>query len=386
VGATYPHVRVEGGPLERGRQYGEATRDRVCLSVEAYREVFGHLTGWSWERVLEEARPYEVPIAAYGRKYVEEMQGIAAGAGLSFDDVLAINVRTEVMFSARARLASGLAGGAPSECSSFAVLPQASASGSTLVGQNWDWLPHSFETVVVLEAEQDEGPDFVTVVEAGLLAKTGLNSAGIGLVTNALVTDADRGEPGVPYHVVLRAILDAETIADALAAIQRQPRSSSAGYLVAHEDGLAAYVEGAPGDFSQLFLLFPERGVLLHTNHFVSPSFAGKDVMIWASPDSPFRLERLRSLVENAERLLTVETFTAALADHAGHPFGVCCHPDRRAAPVDQSATIASVVMELDRRRVWVADGPPCAAEYRELDYGEFLSKRPSVRPAESLA
>ena len=36
---------------------------------------------------------------------------------------------------------------------------------------------------------QDDGPDFVTVVEAGLLAKTGMNSSGIGLATNALVTD-----------------------------------------------------------------------------------------------------------------------------------------------------------------------------------------------------
>jgi isopenicillin-N N-acyltransferase-like protein len=385
VSGTYPHVRVEGGPRERGRQYGEAARDRVRLSVEAYREVFQHCAGWDWARVHEEARPYEAPIAAYGQKYVDELRGIAEGAGVSFEDVLAINVRTEVMFSAKAT-AARVSGGQPAECSSFAVLPEASESGATLVGQNWDWLPHSFETVVVLEAAQDEGPDFVTVVEAGLLAKTGLNSAGIGLVTNALVTDADRGQPGVPYHVVLRAILDAETIAEALAAIQRQPRSSSAGYLVAHDDGLAAYVEGAPGDFSQLFLLFPEGGVLLHTNHFVSPAFAGKDVMIWASPDSPFRLERLRSLVRSAERPLGADVFTAALADHAGYPFGICCHPDYRAAPPDQGATIASVVMELDRRRVWIADGPPCTAEYRELDYGGFLSKPAAVRPAESLA
>ena len=62
------------------------------------------------------------------------------------------------------------------ECSAFASLPAASAEAHTLVGQNSDWRLHSFDTVVVLEARQDEGPDFVTVVEAGLLAKTGMNS------------------------------------------------------------------------------------------------------------------------------------------------------------------------------------------------------------------
>ncbi len=253
------------------------------------------------------------------------------------------------------------------------------------MGQNWDWLPHSYETVVVLEAIQDEGPDFVTIVEAGLLAKTGLNSAGIGLCTNALVTDADRGEPGVPYHVVLRAILDAETITDALTTIQRQPRSSSAGYLIAHDDGLAVYVESAPGDFTQLHLVFPEQGVLLHTNHFVSAAYPGKDVSVWAMPDSPFRLERLRSLVRGAGVPLSVETFTAALSDHAGHPFGVCSHRDVRAPEPEQGATILSVVMELDRRRISIADGTPCTAEYRMLDYDAFLSKAPVVRAAEML-
>jgi isopenicillin-N N-acyltransferase-like protein len=373
-------VRVEGGARERGRQYGEQARDRIRLSVAAYGEVFEHWAGWGWPRVVEEARRYEGPIADYGGRYLEEIRGIAEGAGLPFEDVLAINVRTEVMFAARARQAAVLSDAGPGECSAFAVLPEASAAGTTLVGQNWDWLLHTFDTVVLLETVQEDGPDFVTAVEAGLLAKTGLNSSGIGLATNALVTDADRGEPGVPYHVVLRAILDAETIADALAAIQRARRSSSAGYLVAHEDGLAVCVEAAPGDFSRLFLLFPERGVLLHTNHFVSPSFDAKDVSRWAIPDSPFRLERLRSVVEAARPGLSVDTFANALGDHAGYPLAVCCHPDPRLDPLDQGATVVSVLMELDRRRLWVADGSPCSTPYRELDYSEFLSKPSPLR------
>ena len=50
----------------------------------------------------------------------------------------------------------------------------------------------------------------------------------------ALVTDADVGEPGLPYHVLLRAVLDCATVTDALAALQGGARSSSANYLVAH--------------------------------------------------------------------------------------------------------------------------------------------------------
>ena len=245
MSTEFPHIRVEGDARGRGRQYGEQARERIRLSREAYAEVFAHYAGWDWAKVTDEARRYKPAIAAYDERYLEEMRGIAEGAAMPAEDVLALNVRTEVMFAAKARQAAGVA--TPHECSSFAVLPEASADGHTLVGQNWDWLLHCFETVVVLEAVQDEGPDFVTVVEAGLLAKAGMNSSGIGLATNALVTDHDVGKPAIPYHVTLRAILDSETISDSLVALQRAPRSASANYLVVHEDGIAIDIEGAPG-------------------------------------------------------------------------------------------------------------------------------------------
>ena len=133
------------------------------------------------------------------------------------------------------------------------------------------------------------------MVEAGLLAKTGMNASGLGLVTNALVTDADTGEPGLPYHVLLRAILDCGTVTDALKVLQAGLRSSSANYLIAHASGAALDVEAAPGDFTRLYPRFPEDGVLLHTNHFLAPRIDPVDLSLWAMPDSAVRLQRLRA-------------------------------------------------------------------------------------------
>ena len=380
--SVFPHVRVEGSALDRGRQYGRQATDRVHRSVAAYRDVFAHYAGWDWATVRREAARYEKPIAAFRPSYLEEIRGIAEGAGLDSGDVLAINVRTEVMFAAKARQAAGQQR-APDGCTAFAVVPAPDASGSTLIGQNWDWLPHSSETVVVLEARQDEGPDFVTVVEAGLLAKTGMNSSGLGLVTNALVTDADTGAPGIPYHLALRAILDCETVSDALTALQSGERSSAANYLIAHRDGSVVDVEAAPGDFGQMYLLFPQDGVVLHSNHFLSPKFGGKDVSVWVMPDSPLRLQRIRAGLSGSDGLPTLDTFRSLLADHANYPSGLCCHPDPRMDPHDQGATVASVLMDLGTRQMFLADGNPCTTPYRQLDYREFLAKpSPVAEPA----
>jgi len=372
--SRFPHIRVEGGPRERGRAYGEAARERVRRSIEAYGEIFRAYAGWDWPTVTEQASRYAEPIERFYPGYLEEIRGIAEGADVAFEDVLSINVRTEIMFAAKAREAAD-GSRARGECSAFAVLPHANQDGHTLIGQNWDWLLHSSETTIVLEARQDDAPDYVTVVEAGLLAKTGMNSSGIGLVTNTVVTDRDAGEPGIPYHVVLRSILDSENISDAYSAMQRGFRSSSANYVVAHSDGVIVDIEATPGDFSNLTLLFPEDGVLLHTNHFRSDLGGTKDVSLWLMPDSPFRLQRLQAFVEAAGPKVSLDTFRAALADHANHPSGVCCHPDTRFEPLDQGETVASVLMDLDDKRMWIAEGRPCTAPYVEWDYAEFLSK-----------
>lgn len=370
----FPHLRLSGSPRDRGRRYGEQAADRITTSLSAYREVFSHLAGWDWRTVVCEARRYEPAIAAFDLRYLEELRGIAEGAGVDEGDILAINTRTEVMFAAKARAAARAFG--RGECSAFAVLGTRTADGHTLVGQNWDWLTHCFDTVVVLEVEQDDAPDYVTVVEAGLLAKAGVNTAGIGVVTNALVTADDRGEPGVPYHVLLRGLLDAETLSGALATIQRAPRSSSANYLIASRDGLALDVEAAPGDFTRVYLLDPVDGVLLHTNHFLSRRFDRVDVSTWAMPDSPVRLQRLRALVAAQRAPIDVDVLGGWLRDHADHPAGVCCHPDTALPSVEQDATVVSVVIDLDAGRLWIADGHPCETPYRTVELSAVFSHR----------
>jgi isopenicillin-N N-acyltransferase-like protein len=329
--------------------------------------VFAYYTGWDWQQVRQAALGFEAPIAAFRPAYLDEMRGIAEGAGLDLADVLAINVRTEVMYAAKARQAPLAARNQPAECSAFAAVPAAGSPGqATLLGQNWDWLLPSAQTLVVLEVSQDDGPDFVTVVEAGLLAKAGLNAAGLGLVTNALVTDADTGTPGLPYHVLLRAILDCATVTEALMVLQAGPRSSSANYLIAHASGAALDVEAAPGDFTRLHVRFPEHGLLLHTNHFLTPSMSGvQDVSLWAMPSSAVRLQRLRA---GARTPATLDEFRALLADHADYPHSICSHPDPGDHPLEQGATIASVLMDLSARRLWLATGNPCQAPYAERD------------------
>jgi len=371
--AAYPLVHVTGDARERGLAHGKEAAERVRRSVELYGAIFRHYADWDWDEVTRHALRFEQPIREAHPGFLDELRGIAEGSGLAYEDILAINVRTEVMFSAVARSAAV-------ECSSFAATAEATLDGHVLVGQNWDWKPHTTETVIVLDVERDDGPDYVTVVEAGLLAKTGMNSAGIGLTTNALISSDDQGEPGMPYHVILRAILDAENLPQALDAVTRHPRSSAANYLIAHRDGLAVDVEAAPGDFSRVWLVFPEHGLLGHTNHYVCSTPGIKDVTRWYAPDSPFRLARLEGLLDGARGRIEPRHFEETLRDHVSFPLSVCKHDDPPSLPeYEHTVTVASVVYDLTTGQMRLADGQPCTREYRTLDYSHWAASPTGV-------
>ena len=290
-------------------------------------------------------------------------------------DVLAINVRTEIMFAASARDAAAALPRAESARRS-PRLPRRSG-GAPLLGQTWDWLVHAFDTTVVVEARQDDGPDYVTVVEAGLLAKLGMNSAGVALVTNALVCDADRGAPGVPYHVLLRSILDAEAVADAVATLRAAALASSANYLIGHEDGVALDVEAAPGDFSKLYVGYPRRRSAAAHEPLPQPGLrparrrAHRDARLarsasrgWSS-SSPAPTARSTSRSGPARSATTrcSRWACAAIPTRARH------------AEPDRFATVAGRGRRPGGAALWLASGNPCEAPFEALDYAAFLSK-----------
>ena len=280
-----------------------------------------------------------------------------------------MNLRTEILFAAKVRAAGSTP--PPAECTSFAARGH---GGAQLVGQTWDWLTFSSETIVLLESTPGEGPSWMTVVEAGLLAKLGMNSCGLAVATNALVSSADAGEPGVPYHVMLRALLDCRNPTEAATVLQSVRRSSSANYLIGTADGLAVDAEARPGGFDAIAWDVPDDdGLLLHANHFSvarAPSVGVTDVGVMLMADSLFRLQRVRRLAHEAPHG-GVEQWKRILSDHAGHPLGICCHPDPAAAPYDQWTTATGVVFEPQRRRAHISVGNPCEDRWIVRDYAE---------------
>jgi isopenicillin-N N-acyltransferase-like protein len=343
--APFPLIDLSGGPRERGRMHGKAAADRLRRGAKMYAESLLK-SGVDWKELERRAEAMVPLIEKFDPAYVEEMRGIAEGANEPFAAVVLMNARTEMVVAARKQQA---AKHFPDGCTAALALPEASADGVLLHGQNWDWRAECAETGVVLRIRRDDGPDILTFTEAGGLARSGLNSAGIGLTANALECDRDyqRG-PGVPLPFIRRKVLEAAHLANAVQTIVSTPKPGSNHMAVSH-----ATVDGGGGEAfgfecapDETFWIAPDRGLYVHANHWIAdPARAKlKDTGLAETPDSIYRDKRVRDRLSPKRGKLTLEDFRQAFFDDWGTPHSVCRPPRMNTRGV-MTATTAMILM-----------------------------------------
>ncbi|GGO92048.1 C45 family autoproteolytic acyltransferase/hydolase [Wenjunlia tyrosinilytica] len=390
-------LEIHGAPRERGRQYGEGASPLIHAAVDYYTEAFGQASGLTWAQVTDRAARWMEPCRDFAPDLVEEMTGIAEGAGLHPLDILALNARGEIIYdstfsgmspSPPVPVPAGVGEGSPADseddcpadfdeapdgCTSFALMDEASADGHVYAGQNWDWRYAVRDTVMALRVVQPGQPTVVMHLEAGQIGRQGANSAGLALNANGLGGRFD-GAVGVPQTFIRRKVLNSANVADALRTLIRTQPHIASNALLTHRAGFAIDVETTPGPHGWLY---PADGLLVHGNHFqaaLPPQIAA--TYRPASPDSLIRVPRaesgLRRCRDSSSPHETRKLIRSAMSDHLGHPESLCTHPDPRKPAVRQWATLLSSCVDLTTGDYLLTPGPPCSHEYQCLPWNLY--------------
>lgn len=355
---TLPIVELSGSPYQQGVRHGTALRDRIAHNVRVYFDRFEREGRLRRYEVLSRTRRYLGHLGS--DPYEQGVRGVAAGSRFDLLEILAVNVRYEILYQQLGIQAPERRRRGAKECTSFVVQPAASANGHLLLGENWDWVP-GVQSALLRTRERD-GRETLSLTEAGIFGgKIGLSSAGLGLVINGLVTTADDwSRHAKPFHVRCYEIMRSPDLESAVRVVLDGARAGSANFLIAQAPERAIDVEAAPAGAS---LLEPKDGVFVHTNHFLDGAALGVVEPLTESWYSVPRLDRMSALLRSRAPL-GVADLQAALRDHQDYPNGVCCHPDPAEPPQEQGCTLASVVMDLSDRVLWATDGPPCQNPY----------------------
>ena len=372
---AFPLITIEGSPQVRGKTYGAAAAPLIDRAIRIYRDGF-LANGLQWDDAVLLGNRFARRIQAYDPAMFAELTGIAAGADRELGEIVALNARTELLYGLRGDGGDDrdreLAGDG---CTSAIVLGAAAKNGRVLHAQNWDWRSQAAAITVVLRVRPETGPALLTLVEAGTLARCGLNELGLAITGNFLKTDEDFGADGIPAPFVRRAILNSNNLHDAMGVVLTTPRSFSINVMISDAGGEAVNFETTP---AEVYWLLPDDGLLTHANHFRAPAALARvrDRGLSMTPDSLYREARVHGALRRQHGTLDPGSLKDVLLDDWGAPHAVCRRPSSGPGG-EEAATLATVIMDVSERCLHVAPLPYAGARFWRYDLH-------SEQPAES--
>ncbi|GIZ44463.1 hypothetical protein CKM354_000766000 [Cercospora kikuchii] len=351
-------IHCSGSPREIGLTHGTLAKPLIHRTIAFYTSQFQASSKLSWPEVRVLAKEFIPNIRAQWPQYLEEMEGIAEGAGVEVEDVVACNVRTEITF------------GLWSDGCTALGWKVNRGEGKSWLAQNWDWDPRQGENLILvtIDVPGTKGTKIKMVTEAGIIGKIGLNSNGVGVCLNAIkARGVDKGR--LPVHLGLRKVLESETREQAVGELEKVGIASACHVLISDAGGSVGLEWSAKGVKK---VEMNGRGQVFHSNHFLEKHPDGVEDTDWLV-DSRFRVKRIEELVKGVEERVGEneagwEDVRGIFRDEENWPGAIC----RSAKGKSTSQTLFNIVMELRGKKAKVVIGRPTeGGEEIELSFEE---------------
>ncbi|MGD8397991.1 MAG: C45 family autoproteolytic acyltransferase/hydrolase [Anaerolineae bacterium] len=336
-----PVVEVQGTHRQVGEEIGTRLAPSVQHLVSRLRDALP--AGVAWQEMVDRSQLFLAHSRAVYPQYVDELEGIASAAGVPFEALWP--AMCEELWAPDLW---------PRGCTDMAARGRATADGSTLLAHTNDLAPEAEKDLVILKVQAGEEPQFLGVTPGGVAYSAGFNAAGIGLTGNQV--DANDMRVGVPRLLVVRAILGARRLEEALDACLLPQRASSYNNVVADDHGEVYSMEGSATGCAPIYIA---DDILAHANHYVAPSMRRFEADPADTAGSIIRHHRAWRLLRENYGRHSPELFQALLADHANYPGSICKHGLT-------TVTVFSIIVRLEERCGWIGRGRPCETSYEE--------------------
>jgi isopenicillin-N N-acyltransferase-like protein len=349
-------IEVGGSPYEMGVQHGAGYRELVLQSLDTMERILAARDRpATFQTATAIAMESLADAQAFAPELVEEIRGIADGAGVTFEDIFALNASLDILSVLSARdFADTLL-----NCSTYGITAPASTDGETYVGWNADdnerWLP----SCVLIRGKPADGLPFLLWTFAGFVGRPGINPY-LALSANGLCP-SDSGR-GALYPFICRKALAQRSVADAIKVMTSAPRLNGLNYLLGDRDGNIASLELSGHRHA---VIEPEDGWIAHTNHYHDSGLRMIECLPAGSPrraNTDKRQQRWNELVKEREGRFSFDDLKEMHGDHGNAPDSICRH----AVSDGFGMTLTSLICAPRQGRMWVTYGEPCSNSFVE--------------------
>ena len=357
-------ITVSGNGYERGFQHGQQLKKEIGELMVLWKkdlEQTTHIPADSFIHHFLNSTDFIPSIKKYTPDILEEVKGIAKGAGQSFNDMFSFQLMDEYWVYADQLSADTI----HHRCSDIGV--PAMKGRPAYVSQNMDvdaWMD-GYQIVLHIQRNGNTPEQFILSC-AGLIALNGMNENGIGVCENTLM-QLQASTDGLPVAFVVRGILEKKKN-EVLPFIQTTKHASGQNYTIGIVDSVYDFEASA----NKVVRLFPDAsGIVYHTNHPV----VNNDVKQW-------HLDYFKQYLEGSTQKMNSEIRFATLKRRAGETTNkddifiktTLRSKDDNNNPVCRAHlpgkhgffTFGSVILTLsDKRFMQVTAGPPDESEYQ---------------------
>jgi len=346
-------VTLEGTPYEAYYQLGKMFREEITQLINLYKMFWFSKYKLTEDKLNWYGSEVYKLIEKWDKRIAEELKGLADGVGVDLTSIVLLNARYDIVYMFRKlKMLEG--------CTAVGIQPFKNKDNITIVAQNWDYIPMVKEYSKLFHIKYDDGLEIMYHGEVGIIGQKGFNNYGIGVVVNALHSNLDKFKPAIPFFILMKKVLTASNMKEAVEYTINTPISSSGNIMIGVARGEILDFELAPGDYR---VIYPTNGILVHTNHFIG-NWHGKikDLTPYEAGSTYHRYIRTLRKLEEKE-IITIEDLKEVFSDHFSYPNSICAHINPKdLIPVE---TLASIIVKLENKEIELAWGNPCKNKYK---------------------
>lgn len=356
-------VDLQGDPRTRGLAHGKARAAQIARCIDAWLESLraaGVADPKAHVRNLNRDTQFLEALGAYAPDLLDEVRATAVGAEQPFELLYGAQLMDEEWAY---RSALDTAAVDREKCSSVAVR---APDSSVVIGQNMDLGGYTDSHQVALRiAPEGDKPGAVVFSISSMIGLMGANSAQVGVFVNA-IPQLPAARKGIPVAFVIRRLLQAKSLAEAVKLVKELPHATGQHYLLADPTGIRSF-EAAPGRVVEFEARDADR--VVHTNHPLTSGWGSVE----ESPNSVTRLQCLQKRLETGR--VDVESVKAALSsrDDPQYPVSRTADPVAQANPLTgmisftTGSMIATLVRQAQGVASWISAGPPNLRGYSQV-------------------
>jgi isopenicillin-N N-acyltransferase-like protein len=340
----FPLVTFAGNPYELGQAHGMTFREAIRAQVAETLAAAKATGGLESEAALAWAKDQAPRIHALGPHWIDELRGLADGAGISPAEAIALQVRPGTGFM-------------PEGCTSFAASGDATDDGAPLAGQNRDLTPAYRPRMFLMRLRPIGRPPLLMHSVPGELGGVGMNAVGLSVFANSLWARSGRTWMAPP--ILRRAVLECGDAEEAAALIGRMDGPAVGNFLLADAAGRIRNVEVLPEGVA---VIARDQGVYAHANNCTDAGLKPCEVEAarTPAPGTEGRRAWFQAALDERAGRLTLDDLKHLASDHRPAPEAICRH----AGPTSAWETAATTIAQPSTGRLHISFGPPCEGRF----------------------